>query len=112
MGSLPAKDRRRAERRWTAVPVLIRNGESEVEGVSINVSQAGMYFFAAADLAVGTQIEVEFCPRDSKEKVRAYAVVRRRALYLYGIEFLAPDVSEAGRRASSQDYSPLRDGSA
>jgi PilZ domain len=89
MASFPAKDLRRSERHWTAVPVVIRNGSSRVEGVSINISESGMYLFAAADLRVGDQVEVEFRRAHEKEAVRVCGVVRRRALYLYAVEFLA-----------------------
>lgn len=110
MASLPANDRRRSERHWTAVPVIIWNGDSKVEGVTINASDIGLYLFAAADLRVGAQIEVEFCPHRSKEKVRASGVVRRRALYLYGIEFVTTEHSGAraalpGEKSSRQSAS-------
>jgi hypothetical protein len=79
---------RQSQRKPVAVPVLILNGGSRIDGLSINISEGGIYLFAAANLAVGTQIEVEFRPPDSKQLVRATGAVRRRALYLYAIEFL------------------------
>jgi len=91
VSEMPAKDSRQSERHWTAGPVVIRNEGARVEGVTINVSEGGMYFFAAADLAIGAQIEVEFRPPNANETICACGVVRRRALYLYGIEFLAEE---------------------
>jgi hypothetical protein len=38
---------------------------------------------------LGAQIEVEFLPQRCTERVRIAGTVRHRALYLYGIEFLA-----------------------
>ena len=46
-----------------------------------------MCLFTIANLPVGSQIEVEFHPPRTKEKVRVAGTVRHRALYLYGIEF-------------------------
>ena len=112
MASLPANDRRRSERHWTAVRVLIRNGTSRVEGVSINISESGMYLFAAADLPNGAEMQLEFWLPDSTEKVRACGVVRRRALYLYGIEFLAAEASETTVTVSREERSRSATGSA
>ena len=66
-----------------------------IEGHSINLSQGGIFLFAAAHLLPGTQIEIEFRPPDSKEVLRATGTVRRRALYLYAIEFLRDDAAVA-----------------
>jgi hypothetical protein len=37
---------------------------------------------------VGSQIQVEFLPPRSTELVRVSGIVRHRALYLYGVDFL------------------------
>jgi hypothetical protein len=47
-----------------------------------------MCLFAIANIPVGSQIEVEFLPPSSNTVVRSSAIIRHRALYLYGIEFL------------------------
>jgi hypothetical protein len=68
-----------------------------------------MYLFSAADLPLGSEIEMEFCPPESKRTISISGVVRRRALYLYGIEFLA-DVATAARDGvdvGSEDRTPL-----
>jgi len=49
-------------------------------------------YFAIANLAVGTEIDVEFLPPHSTYPIRFAAIVRHRALYLYGIEFQTPVV--------------------
>ena len=92
------KNERQSLRHRVAVPVLIRHDGSCVEGLSINISEGGIYLFAAAHLAVGTQIEIEFQLPNSKRDVRTCGTVRRRAVYLYGIEFLKDS-------ATARDYS-------
>ena len=81
------EERRRTERQWTAIPVVIRHGEARIDGVSINVSDGGIYLFAAASLRVGSEVQVQFRLPQSQETVSTLATVRRRALYLYGLEF-------------------------
>jgi hypothetical protein len=93
----PAKNRRQSFRHWAAVPVLIRHRGSRIDGHSINISEGGMYLFAAAHLPPGTLIEIEFRPPHGKELVRATGIVRRRALYLYGIEFVSDDAATRDR---------------
>ena len=102
------KDRRQSYRQWVAVPVLMRHRGSRIEGLSINISEGGMYLFAAANLLPGTQIEIEFCPPESKELVRTCGAVRRRALYLYAIEFLNEDAASAHDRTSAAEPSRRR----
>ena len=60
-----------------------------MDALGINLSDGGMCLFAIANLALGSQVEIEFLPSRSAELVRVCGVVRHRALYLYGIEFLA-----------------------
>jgi hypothetical protein len=85
---LPSRKQRRFRRHWMSVPVDIRDAESRMDGVSINISEGGMYLFAATNLPVGSRIELEFRPPDKNQPRRVCGVIRRRALYLYGIEFL------------------------
>jgi hypothetical protein len=46
---------------------------------------------------VGSQIQVELFPPRSTELVRVSGIVRHRALYLYGIEFLVDSEQRSGR---------------
>jgi hypothetical protein len=85
---VPAKAPRRSPRQWIAVPIRIHAGELRVEGVTINVSEHGIYLFAAANLGVGTQIEIAYRPPRANKTICACGIVRRRAVFLYGIEFL------------------------
>ncbi len=77
-----------------------------IDGVSINISEGGIYLFAAANLSLGTQIEIEFRPPDSKEPVRACGTVRRRVLYLYAIAFLSDEAGVRPERHDSAERPP------
>jgi hypothetical protein len=90
---VPAKAPRRSPRQWIAVPVRIHAGELRVDGVTINVSEHGMYLFAAANFSVGTPIEIAYCAPSANKTVCACGIVRRRAVFLYGIEFLNDDTA-------------------
>ena len=81
-------ERRRSKRHWLSTPVQILAGSTPVDGLGVNLSDDGMCLFAIAHLPVGSQIEVEFLPPRCESLVRSSAIVRHRALYLYGIEFL------------------------
>jgi hypothetical protein len=95
------KGQRRSHRHTVVVPVLIRHRGSRIEGLSINISDGGMYLFAAVHLSPGTQVEIEFRPPESSHEVRTRGTVRRRALYLYAIEFLS-DASASTQGAEDQ----------
>jgi hypothetical protein len=97
-----AKNWRRPPRRWVTVPVLIRDGGSRIDGYTINLSEGGLYLFAATNLQVESEIEVEFRPPGKNKTVRIRGIVRRRALYLYGIELLRSDTAGASSHASAQ----------
>ena len=59
-----------------------------MKAVGVNISDGGMCLFAVAHFRVGSRIEVEFLSPDSGVPNRIPAVVRHRALYLYGVELL------------------------
>ena len=73
-----------------------------MDGLGINISDVGMCVFAIANLSVGTEIDVEFLPPHSAYPERFAAIVRHRALYLYGIEFQNAEikVSQSERRST------------
>ncbi len=101
------KEQRQSPRQWVTVPVLIRNDGLRIEGLSINISEGGIYVFAAAKLAVGTQIDLEFRLPNSKQAVRTCGTVRRRAVYLYGIEFSKEDIAPARERSIKETNTGL-----
>ena len=86
-------DRRRRQRQLLNTSVQVFTGSSRVDALGINLSDAGMCLFAIANLSLGSQIQIEFLPPRSTERVCVCGTVRHRALYLYGIEFL-PDSDE------------------
>ena len=83
-----AKVPRRSQRHWIAIPVRIQLGALHVDGMTINVSEHGMFLFAAINLSTGTEIELAYCPPWENSTVHARAIVQRKAVYLYGLEFL------------------------
>ena len=81
-------DRRRQQRQLLNTSVQVFTGPTHVDALGINLSNVGMCLFAVASLPVGAQIQIEFLPVRGTEPVRVSAIVRHRALYLYGIEFV------------------------
>jgi hypothetical protein len=53
---------------------------------------------------VGSRIQVEFLPPRSTELVRVSGIVRHRALYLYGIDFLVDSEQRPGNWADVAQY--------
>lgn len=88
-------DRRRRQRQILNTSVCVFTNSGCVDGLGINISDHGMCLFAAAHLRVNSQIEIEFLPPRCKERIRVSAIVRHRALYLYGIEFLGNSDQES-----------------
>jgi PilZ domain len=82
-------DRRRRKRQLLNSSVQVLTGSARVDALGINLSDVGMCLFTIANLPMGSQIQVEFLPPWCTELVRVSATIRHRALYLYGIEFLA-----------------------
>ncbi|HZQ21141.1 MAG TPA: PilZ domain-containing protein [Terriglobales bacterium] len=84
-------DRRRRKRQLlnTSVRVLTSNGW--LDALGINISDVGMGLFAVANLPVDSEVAIELPRPGNSERTRLPGVVRHRALYLYGIEFLEPE---------------------
>jgi hypothetical protein len=81
-------DRRRRKRQLLNTSVQVFTESGELDALGINLSDVGMCLFTMANLPVGSQIQVEFLPPRSTELVRLSGIVRHRALYLYGVDFL------------------------
>jgi hypothetical protein len=81
-------NRRRQKRQLLNTSVQIFTGSSHVHALGINLSDFGMCLFTIANLALESEIELEFVPPRSNAPVRVFGTIRHRALYLYGIEFL------------------------
>lgn len=63
-------------------------GKSLIEGTSLNLSDHGMYLFTAANIPLGSDIEIVFRPPEEKKPIQVSAIIRRKVVYLYGIEFM------------------------
>lgn len=91
------KQANRGKRRWRRsslnAPVRILTGALIVDGFGIKVSEGGMYFFAVANLRIGEAVEVEFKTPGEQKLVRALGMIRTRAVYLYGLEFVPKGLS-------------------
>jgi hypothetical protein len=79
-----------------------------VDALGINLSDVGMCLFTIANLPLESQIQLEFIPPQCKERIRVCGIVRHRALYLYGIEFL-DDSDPASRFAEHRQNYTLPD---
>ena len=92
---------RRSPRQWWNSSVQVFARAAHLKAVGVNISSGGMCLFAVANLPVGSQIEVEFQPPGHAHTVRHLAVVRHRALYLYGVEILQSGLRQAVLQTSS-----------
>lgn len=79
---------RRWPRQWWNNSVEVFTTSAHVKALGMNISVGGMGLFAVANLHVGSNIEVEFDSPNSGQRHRIRGIVRHRALYLYGVEFL------------------------
>lgn len=81
-------DRRRRKRRLLNRSVLVLTPAGRVEATGINISDVGMCLFTVSALPVGSAVELEFLPLRGTHVTRIPAIIRHRALYLYGVEFI------------------------
>lgn len=79
---------RRWPRQWWNNSVEVITASTHVKALGMNISAGGMGIFAVANLHVGSAIEIEFDSPQSGKKHRLHGIVRHRALYLYGVEFV------------------------
>jgi threonine/homoserine efflux transporter RhtA len=91
-------DRRRQGRQLLNTSVQVSTESAHLAAYGINLSDIGMCLFLMANLPLGSKIEVEFLSPRSTELVRVSGIVRFRALYLYGIEFLVDSDQGSGDR--------------
>jgi hypothetical protein len=83
------RDRRRRKRQLLNTSVRIFTEAGPLDALGINVSDVGMSLFTLANLEMDSSIQIELLMPQSIQRVRIWGIVRHRALYLYGIEFLA-----------------------
>ena len=82
-------ERRRWKRYSFNSPIRLVTDSAVVDARCIRMSVGGIYLFAAADLPSGAEIKIEFAPGASGGLLSRSGIVRHRAIYLYGVEFLA-----------------------
>ena len=99
-------DRRRRKRQLLNTSVRLLTDNGWIDAVGINISDVGMGLFAVANLPVDSEVAIELPRRGDSGRTRLPGVVRHRALYLYGIEFLErePDVA-----TPAADFQPQRE---
>jgi hypothetical protein len=56
-----------------------------------DMSDDGAAVFAAVELAIDSEVQIEYTPSFNRGPVRVRAVVRNRRGYIYGLEFLPRD---------------------
>jgi hypothetical protein len=88
----PAGDKRRWERRLVDLTIRVvadaLPGTAVIPGRGTKLSAGGICLFALANLAIGSQIDVELVDSHYVTPVRVSGIVRNRIVYLYGVEFL------------------------
>ena len=94
-------DRRRRKRQLLNASVQVFTPSAALDALGINLTDVGMCLFTMADIPLGSQVEVEFLPPCGEEAVRIGGTVRHRAVYLYGIEFLADCNRESHTRTDA-----------
>jgi len=72
--------------------------KTAVDGRGVRLSEGGICLFAAANLPVGSDVNVEFNSPRTHEPVRVRGKIRNRSVYLYGVEFLPDKFEDRQRR--------------
>lgn len=89
---------RSRKRLCLSVPVcLVLNKPEKVVLVDArfrDISDDGAAIFAGVEMAMDSEIQIEFTPPFHKGPLRVRAIVRNRRGYVYGIEFLPRDAEE------------------
>jgi PilZ domain len=98
------RDRRRRRRQLLNTSVHVFTENAALDALGINISDVGMSLFAIANLPVNSRIQIELLMPDSRERMQIGGIIRHRALYLYGVEFVR-DVDE--RQQSDETISAL-----
>ncbi len=95
-------DRRRRRRQLLNTSVQVFTESAHFEAIGINVTDVGMCMFMMANLPVGSRIDIEFVAPECLYAARFSAIVRHRAVYLYGIEFVLANGTPGVERLASE----------
>lgn len=87
-------ERRRWPRHWFNTSVQVFKESAQLDARGVTLSAGGMSLITLSNLPLGSQVEVEFFSPRSRDMIRVPGRVRSRALYLYGIEFVADRESQ------------------
>jgi hypothetical protein len=60
----------------------------------VDLSDDGTAVFAGAEIAIDSEIQIEFTPPFGTGPLRVRAIVRNRRKYIYGLEFLPKNAEE------------------
>lgn len=82
-------DRRRWKRHSFNLPVRLTTDSAVIDGRGIRMSEGGIYLFSASNLKLGSRVQIDFHSGRGVPEARK-GIVRYRALYLYGVEFMGP----------------------
>ena len=89
------------DRRWMRynlafpLPVVVySNDQLQVDALGNVIGEGGVSLFVVADLPIGVEVEMLFTYSHSVQPIRMRGVVRNRAAYLFGIEFLVEERME------------------
>jgi hypothetical protein len=88
-------------RRWmryniaSPLPVVVySNDQRQIDALGNVIGEGGVSLFIVAELPVGVEVEMVFTYSHSAQPIRMRGVVRNRAAYLFGIEFLVQSAVE------------------
>jgi len=104
----PHDDRRQAQRFELDIRLLVRpkmNRSRLIPARIMDLSCGGIRAAIAAELEPGETLDLEFGLRDTTAVVRLVGIVRWRASYQYGVEFVF--VSAQDRERMSQAFAAL-----
>jgi hypothetical protein len=92
---------RRWTRQWWSNSVEVFTPFAHMKALGINISAGGMGMFAVANLPVGSEVEIEFEAPHLQKRHRIRGIIRHRALYLYGVEFVAKPFTALAPRSDN-----------
>jgi hypothetical protein len=96
-------DRRRRKRQLLKTSVRVFTETGGIDAIGINISDVGMCLFTVANLPLGSRLQIELPSEQCADPIRVSGTVRHRALYLYGIEFLANSEPWSGSLLDDQN---------
>jgi PilZ domain-containing protein len=97
------QDRRRWRRFAFGAPVRIVAGSAVIDGRSIRMSEGGISVFALAHFPIGSRVTIQMSLPGPGQRISVDGIIRSRAVYLYGVEFLHEDGLEQEKSGLLRD---------